>query len=46
MLDIDGFLTSTQFVTQFATFITAIITALLGSIISSALGVPTTTTGL
>jgi hypothetical protein len=38
MLDIDGFLTSTQFVTQFASFITAIITAFLGSFLSELLG--------
>jgi hypothetical protein len=38
MLDIDGFLTSTQFITQLASFITAILTALLGSIVSGFLG--------
>ena len=38
MLDIDGFLTSTQFVTQLASFITAIVTAFLGSFLSELLG--------
>ena len=38
MLDIDGFLTSNQFVTQLATFITAILTALLGSIVTGFFG--------
>jgi len=44
MLDIDGFLTSNQFVTQLATFVTAILTALLSGIFSSLLGIPTGTT--
>ena len=38
MLDIDGFLTSTQFITQLASFITAILTALLGSVVSGFFG--------
>ncbi len=38
MLDIDGFLTSTQFITQLASFITAILTALLGSVVSGVFG--------
>ena len=32
-LDIDGFLTSTQFVTQLASFLSAIITAFLAGIL-------------
>lgn len=32
MLDINGFLTSTEFVAQLASIITAILTALLGSL--------------
>lgn len=38
MLDIDGFLTSPEFVSQLASFITAIFTAFLGGIISNFFG--------
>lgn len=38
MLDIDGFLTSTQFITQLASFITAILSAFLGTIVTGFLG--------
>ena len=31
--DIDGFFTSTQFVTQLATFVTAVLSALLGQLV-------------
>ena len=38
MLDIDGFLTSTEFVAQLAAFITAILSAFLGSILTGFFG--------
>ena len=38
MLDINGFLTSNQFVAQLATFLTAIFSAFLGSILTGFLG--------
>lgn len=38
MLDIDGFLTSTQFISQLASFITAILSAFLGSVVAGLLG--------
>ncbi len=38
MLDIDGFLTSTEFVSQLALFISAIVSAFLGSILTGFFG--------
>jgi hypothetical protein len=38
MLDIDGFLTSTEFISQLATFLTAIWTAFFGSVLTNWLG--------
>lgn len=38
MLDIDGFFTSTEFISQLATFITAIWTAFFGSILTNFFG--------
>jgi hypothetical protein len=38
MLDIDGFLTSTEFISQLATFLTAIWTAFFGTFLTNFLG--------
>ena len=38
MLDIEGFLTSTEFVSQLASFIAAIVTAFLGNVLTEFLG--------
>lgn len=38
MLDIDGFLTSTEFLTQLAAFLSAIITTLFGGFLGNLFG--------